>query len=168
MLGFAGAALLSWHFATEEKWRTLGLIALALSCCSAVLCHCYGIFQVVFPLALGEAARTWKRRQLDIAVWGALALSAVPLLFFRPDLSSFTLVRSNPDFWAKPSFRGFLLFYPHLLGSIAELFLFGIVASIMLQVFATSLRETKKRLLTLLSSLGTSLSPAVVFFLFLP
>ncbi len=108
VLGLAGVALISWQATTCGRQRYLGLACLAISIAAALCCHYYALFDIAFPLALGEAARTWNRKRIDWGVWCAFALSAVPLIWLWPQASAASAVfaehlRASPVFWAKPT-----------------------------------------------------------------
>jgi hypothetical protein len=114
VLGFAALALLSWQTATsaEGRARPFAVACLAASLAAAVSSHYYGVF-VLVPLALGEAVRIVTRRRLDMAVWGALVISVVPLVWHLPLIKAGTAYAGA--FWSPPRWGNLPDFYRDLL-----------------------------------------------------
>lgn len=83
VLGFCGLSLLCWQSAAEGRYRKLSLIGLALSFGAAVSSHYYAVL-LIFPLALGEVARSFLQRRLDLPIWVALGSAMIPLFLFLP------------------------------------------------------------------------------------
>jgi hypothetical protein len=110
MCGFGAVAVLCWVMATSGEMRPLTIPALFISVGGTVACHYYGIF-IVGPLAVGEAVRYARSRNLDVPVWSALSGAILPPLLFL------NLIRSAMDysknFWAKPDWYAAVDVYPH-------------------------------------------------------
>ena len=101
MLGFSAAALLLWRNACLNLRRLSCLVGLALALALAVSNH-YSATIILLAISVGEAVRTFQRRQLDPSVWIALALGGgLPLLVFRPLLPAIHTYLLS--YWAKPS-----------------------------------------------------------------
>src|SRR5690606_16991151 len=79
LLACGGLALLGWQWAAEPTTRRRGLIVLAAALGGAVGSHHYGLFQIVAPVAIGEAVRTIQRRRID---WGIALAGVVGLIPF--------------------------------------------------------------------------------------
>lgn len=112
LLGLGGLALVSWQSVTLDRRRVLSLVTLAISLAAAVSTHYYGVY-IILPLALGEMLRTVTRHRLDMAVWAAFAVPAVPLSLHLP------LIRAAASysgaFWAAPQWSDISHFYDYLL-----------------------------------------------------
>ncbi len=112
VLAFSSFALLCWLWAADGRHRVLALIGLAASMAAAISSHYYAVL-AFFPLGLGEVARSFRRKRIDVGVWLALGLSLSPLLAFMP------LIRSArkfaPHFWAEPRWSSMGYFYEHFL-----------------------------------------------------
>jgi hypothetical protein len=111
-LAFASLAFLCWQH-VSDRHRLAAIVGLAISLAATVSSHYYGVF-VVVALALGEAVRTASRWRVDIAVWIALAVPALPLLLYLP------LIRAGAAysgaFWSPPQWVNVPDFYTDLLG----------------------------------------------------
>ncbi|HEV2246398.1 MAG TPA: glycosyltransferase family 39 protein [Terriglobia bacterium] len=112
VLAFSALGLLCWIWAVEGRHRQLALIGLATSLAAAISCHYYAVLSL-FPLGLGEAIRSFRRKRLDAGIWLALGLSLSPLLMFLPLIQSAR--RFAPHFWAKPGWLSMAYFYDHFL-----------------------------------------------------
>ncbi|HET9177258.1 MAG TPA: glycosyltransferase family 39 protein [Terriglobia bacterium] len=112
VLAFSALGLFCWIWAVEGRHRQLALIGLAASLAAAISCHYYAVLSL-FPLALGEATRSLRRKRLDAGVWLALGLSLSPLLVFLPLIQSAR--KFAPHFWAKPKWSSMGYFYDHFL-----------------------------------------------------
>jgi hypothetical protein len=99
-MGWCGLALVSWQVAADSTgWRRiLALGALGLSLAAGVSTHWYSVV-IFIPLALGELARSWERRHLDLPVWFAFGAGVVPLPFYLPLIEHGKQFSKN--FWAK-------------------------------------------------------------------
>jgi dolichyl-phosphate-mannose-protein mannosyltransferase len=99
LLGFSGIALVSWQSAIgrSRRWAIVGLV---LSLAAAVSCH-YAATMVIAVLGLAEAARSWDRRRIDWAVFGALTAGATPILLLLPAMVVSTAVYQG-DLWSTP------------------------------------------------------------------
>lgn len=112
ILGFGALSLLCWQAATENRYRPLSIICLSLSLAAALSSHYYGIF-VFFPLALGEAVRTWTRRQIDLPVLASFCFGLLPLMLFLPLIRQ---AKNNSGvFWSPPRWLDIADFYEWLL-----------------------------------------------------
>ena len=111
VFGFSALAFLCWQRA-EDRRRWLAITGLAVSLACAVTSHYYAVL-LWGPISVGELTRTWRRRDIDWAVWGALAAGALPLLFCLP------FIRASKEyvatFWAKPDLLQVYLTYRILL-----------------------------------------------------
>lgn len=114
VLAFSAFALLCWQWATEGRHRALALLGLTVSVAAAISSHYYAVLSL-FPLGLGELVRTIRRKRIDLAIWLALVLSLLPLLFFLPLIDSAR--KFAPHFWAKPHWSSMVYFYQHYLFS---------------------------------------------------
>ena len=112
VMAFSAFGLLCWIWAAEGRHRRLALIGLAASLAAAISCHYYAVLSL-FPLGMGEATRTFRRKRLDAGVWLALGLSLSPLLAFLPLIQSAR--KFAPHFWAKPKWSSMAYFYDHFL-----------------------------------------------------
>ncbi len=112
VVAFTSFALLCWMWAGEGRRRTLALTGLAVSLAAAVSCHYYAVLGL-FPLGMGELARTFRRKKFDAGVWLALILSMSPLLIFLPLIESAR--KFAPHFWAKPRWSSIGYYYEHFL-----------------------------------------------------
>jgi Dolichyl-phosphate-mannose-protein mannosyltransferase len=131
MLGFSSVALLSWQYAAEGKRRNLALLGLAIGLAGAVASHYYAIL-LLFPLGLGEIARSFFRKRIDIPVWltflspGIVALLALPLI-----LSSQTY---SGAFWAHPQWRMPFQYYKHMAGVDFQMLAMFVVGALSLRM----------------------------------
>ena len=82
-LGASALGFLAWTELARGRSRPMTLVLLAASLAAGVSSHYYAVLSF-FPIAAGEAARTWRRGRLDYAVWGAMAVGALPLLAHAP------------------------------------------------------------------------------------
>jgi hypothetical protein len=112
LLGLSGLALLGWQAATEEHRRWFAPWVLGIALALALSTHFYAVL-VFVPLGLGELARSWSRRRIDVPVCLALFAGLAPLLGLRD------IMRASGQyshvFWSKPSWGDSLLFYVYLL-----------------------------------------------------
>lgn len=88
LLGLSCVALVCWQLAARYRVRRFALAGLWLSLATALGLQYYAVLSFA-AIGLGELVRTWRTRQMDWPVWGALALATAPLLFLLP------LIRSN-------------------------------------------------------------------------
>ena len=120
LLGFAGLALVGWVWATESDRRTAGVALLTFALAGAVGSHHYGLFQVILPIAAGEAARTVIRRRIDWAILLAGIIGLSPFLFTYPLAKAssellFQAVQQSTNFFARPTWGSIPAFYKWLL-----------------------------------------------------
>jgi len=114
VLGFGALAMLSWQAATLERRSRWTVVCLALAVAGAASSHYYGVF-LALPLVVGEIVRTVTRRRLDVSIWVALGISAVPLLWHLPLIRASTAYSSA--FWSPPQWVNLPDFYIDLLHS---------------------------------------------------
>jgi hypothetical protein len=131
VLGFAGLSLICWQSAVEEHYRKFSLVGLAVSIAAAVSSHYYAVL-LLFPFALGEAARSFYRRRLDLPIWVALGLAMTPLLLFLPLIQRAKI--HSATFWSQPHWSRILDFYyflltPALLALVAMLVLSAVYST---------------------------------------
>lgn len=112
VLGFSALALLCWQSAAMNRLRSLSIVCLAMSLAAALSSHYYGIF-VIFPIALGEAARTFFRRRFDAPVWTAFCLAVTPLFWHLPLI--WQARAYSGGFWAPPQWSDIPGFYINML-----------------------------------------------------
>lgn len=98
VLCFSALALVAWQAAGERPRHIAASLGLALCLCAAQWTHFYGVL-LLFPLALGEAARCWSRRRIDPGVLLALGLGALNLIGVYLFVQSSPL-REPQKFWA--------------------------------------------------------------------
>jgi hypothetical protein len=108
VLGCCGLALLAWQGATDGVQRLPGLALLPLVLASAVSIHFFAVL-IFVPIGLGELARAWSRRRIDLRIWVALLLGLVPLLFFGDLIRASSLYKGS--FWSKPTWAQNVAFY---------------------------------------------------------
>ena len=83
VLGFSGAALVSWQSSAGGRLRRPALLCLGVSLALAVSTHYYAGL-ILIPLAAGEATRNLANRRLDMPVWAAFGASIASLLLCLP------------------------------------------------------------------------------------
>jgi len=114
VLGFGALAIVSWQAATLEGRSRWTVVCLTVAVAAAASSHYYGVF-LALPLVVGEIVRTVTRRRLDAAIWVALGISVVPLLWHLPLIKAGTAYSSA--FWAPPQWVNLPDFYSDLLHS---------------------------------------------------
>jgi hypothetical protein len=108
VLGLASVALVSWQALGGRSRRWFWLTSLVLSLAAAIGSHYYAVL-LLFPLALGEVARTVRRRSIDWIVWAGLT---APLAVLLPLLPLLRTVREfAPTFWTSPRIGEAVLVY---------------------------------------------------------
>ena len=113
LLGWAGLALLCWQRTGEGNSRA-ARAGLALSLAAALATHYYAVLLFV-PLGLAEAARSWRRWRIDLAVWACFAVGLLSLAAFLP-LAQQARAVLGTGFWARPTLEKLATFYKELLG----------------------------------------------------
>ena len=110
MLGCNRAALWGWQRATRDAgWRRRsGLLRSRLGLLAAVAFHYFAILALV-PLAVAEGVRSLGRREIDRAVWAALAVAPLPIFLSAP-----LLVHGSATGHPAPSPLDALLFYQQM------------------------------------------------------
>ena len=103
LLAVYAGVLLAWEHVARRREarglrRTLSLGLLALLCATAFLVHYYGVF-VVIPPACAEIVRSFRRRRVDLPVWGAFLCVFAPLPLLWPLIQAARSYSSH--FWGK-------------------------------------------------------------------
>lgn len=113
-LGLAALAFLAWQARGDgSRWAFVGLfVALA----AAISSHYYAVLLLI-PLGLGELARTWLRRRVDLPTWLALVGSLAPLLAFGPLIRNARTFREGS--WLRPEWGEIPYSYERLLPHLA-------------------------------------------------
>ena len=88
LLGVSCIALVCWQLAARYRVRRCALVGLLLSLATALGLQYYAVLSFA-AIGVGELVRTWRRRQIDWPMWGALGFATAPLPFLLP------LIRSN-------------------------------------------------------------------------
>jgi len=83
LLGLSCTALACWQLAARHRRRWLALAGLWLSLATALGVHYYAVLSFA-AIGLGELVRTWRTRQIDWPVWGALGFATAPVPFLLP------------------------------------------------------------------------------------
>lgn len=83
LLGFSIASLLLWRATAESQHRTLAAVALALVLAASISSNYFGGL-AVFPIAIGEAARSFKERRILWRVWLALLAGTASIIAYLP------------------------------------------------------------------------------------
>jgi 4-amino-4-deoxy-L-arabinose transferase-like glycosyltransferase len=110
VLGFSAAALLCWQVAAEgSRHRRLAILGIAVSLAAAVGSHYYAVL-ILVPLLVGEIARSIVRRRIDWPVVGSFCGVLLPLLAFAPLIAE--AKDYSTTFWAQPTWRAAIRFYP--------------------------------------------------------
>lgn len=97
-LGFTALALLSWSEVAQGRRRRAALAGLGLSLAAALASHYYAVL-VFVPIALAEAARTWRRGKPDWPVWGSMAAATLALAAHLPLVQATRTIYST-GFWS--------------------------------------------------------------------
>lgn len=100
VLGFCGLSLVCWQAATEGPPRKLALAGLFAGLAGAVFSH-YGAILLLFPLGLGELARSVSGRRMDWPVWLSLAGAGIPFAVFFP-LVGRSISAYGSAMWSRP------------------------------------------------------------------
>ena len=136
VLCFSALGFLCWIWAAEGRHRLLALAGLALSLAAAISSHYYAVLSL-FPIGLGELARSFRRKRVDVGVWLALVLSLSPLLAFLPLIESAR--KFAPHFWSKPHWSTIVFFYDYFLLTPSAIPLLAIlIAVVAARVFLRS------------------------------
>ena len=158
ILGAGAFALLCWHeAATGSRFRRPALAGLTLSLFLALSCHMMSSLMAL-PFAVGEAARSWERRRIDIPIWIAFALSTPAVLLYP---AVFAAVRSFSLENLYPHPSAIVEFYSLLLRSAITPLLAAALAA---YAVATVGPETRRPLLPrplALALAGFALLPAI-------
>jgi hypothetical protein len=150
-VGWLAAALLTWTHAAAYAYeaRPYALVlactalayacwqrtprgrvwaaGLALSLAAAMSGHYYSVL-LVPALVAGELVRTWERRRIDLAVWVAFVVAALPLIAWMPLMRGAREL--SPHYWSRPSVDATLHTFVWLLSgvTVAALVLTGVIA----------------------------------------
>lgn len=110
--GLAMLAFFCWTRVADDsrspRARWLALFGMAFALAAGVSTNYFAVL-AFFPIAAGEATRTFRRaragklaRSIDWRVWGGMALAASPLLIYRP-LIAHSIAQFAPYAWNKVS-----------------------------------------------------------------
>jgi hypothetical protein len=118
MMGGYALALISWQNAASGtgRGRMASLAGILAGMTLASASHFYSVL-LFFPLAAGEAVRTWRSRRIDWPVWLCIGLPApIPLacLTLMSSMSSY-----SQHFWAKAKWFSFVGYYLGYAGLVA-------------------------------------------------
>ncbi|HTD56514.1 MAG TPA: hypothetical protein VK670_14085, partial [Silvibacterium sp.] len=135
LLFFTGLALCCWQVYCVSGNR-MALAGIALSVAGAIGSHQYGVIYTLFPLFAGEAARTLRRRKLDLAVWIAGAVGSLTVfLTFPPMLRGqkplLEAIKACQTFAARPHWTDLKLYAAMLPRFIPVLVIFWLVILIL-------------------------------------
>jgi hypothetical protein len=100
VLGCVGVALLSWQFASENRYRVPSLIAFTASLSLAFACHYFSVVLLVV-FGLGEIGRFVSERRIDRALVACLIVSALSLLPYIPLVQAHSIYSKN--YWSHPT-----------------------------------------------------------------
>jgi hypothetical protein len=103
-MGLESVALFCWLWAAESERRVVALVGIAVALALSVNISLQTVL-LCFPFALGELTRTWQRKRVDVPVWIAFGVSALPVLFFLPFLRRLK-TEGGPGIYAKPDWNG--------------------------------------------------------------
>jgi hypothetical protein len=120
LLGFSGAALLSWQLASDGVRRQVTVPAMALSIAGAISCHYYALY-VFGALGIGELVRTLIGKRIDWPVLVGMAGGVALLAAYIPLLR--TAKAASTSFWITPMPRFLYESYADLFGPAAMVFL---------------------------------------------
>ncbi len=112
VMGFCGLAVLSWQAAAEGRNRPLSLIGTSVFLACAANCHYYAVL-LLFPFGVAELVRYYETRKFDWALYFAIGVSMLPLVFSLPVIRAASSFSSH--FWSKPSWTSLISFYEYLL-----------------------------------------------------
>jgi 4-amino-4-deoxy-L-arabinose transferase-like glycosyltransferase len=98
VLGCAGLAAISWQSVTMNRARKLALPALALSLLGAFAFHYFSLL-LLAPFAAAEAARSIRRRMLDLSVWLAFTVPLFLLIAYVPVARQTRANSGVPTYW---------------------------------------------------------------------
>lgn len=122
MMGFCCLAMLAWQNATSRGRRAVWLSILFSALTLAVSSHYYSVL-ILIPLCMGEAARSYLLKRIDIGVLIAFCGAVVPLVIFLPTIRHAHEYSSH--FWAVPYWSAVLNFYPLMAGAWTNVALIG-------------------------------------------
>lgn len=115
LLGFTALAVLCWQRADEGRYRRLAVVGIFVGMALALSASYLAILGLL-PLIAGQLCRDLRCR-VDFAVWGALVLSPLPLIAYRPLVAGTYSLAAG--FWAHPSFAAFVRCYTETFGIAA-------------------------------------------------
>jgi Dolichyl-phosphate-mannose-protein mannosyltransferase len=106
LMGFAMASLAFWLAACDNAdarrgWpRMLSLAGMAAALALGLSSNYYGVL-AFFPIAAGEAVRTFRVRRIEPGAWIAMTVAALPLLAYLP-LIHHNIAEFAPYAWNRP------------------------------------------------------------------
>lgn len=146
MVGFAASAVVCWQSIFLNRRRTLALLGLALSLAAGISSNYYAVL-AFFPITAGELVRTIERRRIDWLVWAALAVGALPLLFYRK-LIAVGIATFAPHAWNKPELSAVWDSYKGLLANMGWITIALVIAAAVLMWHAQSVGAPNFRVLS--------------------
>ena len=103
LLCFSIVSLLLWRQIVESRNENLPAIGLALALAAGISSNYFGGL-AVFPIAVGEAARTFQQKRLCWRVWLALLAGSASILAYLPLIHA-AMIRFIPHAWNKADIR---------------------------------------------------------------
>ena len=120
MLGLFTVALYAWTEAARDRRRRIHLPMLGLALAAGVWTHYYAALGLAL-IALGECARQWIRRRVDMPMWIAIGAAIVALTPLVPLVRNASAQRAR--FWAQPGIERIADVYAGLMQpALSELF----------------------------------------------
>ena len=83
VLACVGVAAVCWQFINRDRHRTWMLFGLALSFLCALNLHYFSVL-LILPFGLAEIVRSTLNKKIDPAVWLAISLPYLALIFYIP------------------------------------------------------------------------------------
>ncbi len=99
LLCFSIASLLLWRQVVDGRNKNLPAIGLALALAAGISSNYFGGL-AVFPIAIGEAARTFQEKRFCWRVWLALLAGSASILAYLPLIHA-AMIRFIPHAWDK-------------------------------------------------------------------
>ncbi|HEX8926790.1 MAG TPA: glycosyltransferase family 39 protein, partial [Terriglobales bacterium] len=99
-LCFAMASLWAWRRTIEARNPNRAAALLSLMLALGISSNYFAVL-AFFPIAAGELTRNVLRRKLELRVWIAMAVGAIPLILYMP-LVNHAIAIFAPHAWNKP------------------------------------------------------------------
>jgi hypothetical protein len=146
LLCFTSIAICCWQAAVRGPHKRLATVGVAVAMSAAIFSHHYGIIYVGFPLFAAELVRCWRDRKIHLAVFAAMAVGAISVVFtFPPMLAAqaglLKAVKQCPVFMARPHLASLSL-YSQMLPAFVPVVA---IAAAILALLAYCLTIGKKR-----------------------